>query len=133
MSKMQSFVQCRLGFLSREKASVAEIRSTPVKRDRYKLLGLVCYFLRCSWLLGLPQVAVDGNGIYTGRHGLSWDFAKLLPVRVVLEQAVDHLARDALGPDAGQLVNLLCVGAGRVHSAELAARITEQDQEVVDQ
>lgn len=74
---------------------------------------------------------MDGNGIYTGRHGLSWDLAKLLPVRIILENAVDHLARDAPGPDAGQLVNLLCLGAVRVHGAELAARITEQDQEVV--
>lgn len=63
-----------------------EQKHANISECRYKILGLVgWHFLRCSWLLGLPQVAMDGNGIYTGRHGLSWDLAKLLPVRIVLE------------------------------------------------
>lgn len=77
----------------------AVLRSS--REHEYKILGLVRRnFLRCSRLLGLPQVAVDGYGVYAGRHGLSWDLAKLFPVRVVLEQTVDHLARDALGSDS---------------------------------
>lgn len=110
--------------------SIADIRSSPLQsRETLRLVG--CYFLRCSRLLGLPQVAVDGDGVHAGGHGLSRDLAKLLPVRIILKEAVDHLPRDALGPDASQLVHLLRFGAVRVDGAELAARIAEQDQEVV--
>lgn len=31
-------------------------------------------------LLGLPQVAGDGDGVHAGGHGFGWDLAKLLPV-----------------------------------------------------
>lgn len=50
-------------------------------------------------LLGLPQVTGDGDGVHTGRHGFGWDLTELLPVRVVLVQALDHLGCDAPWPD----------------------------------
>lgn len=31
-------------------------------------------------LLGLPQMAGDGDGVHTGGHGFGWDLAELLPV-----------------------------------------------------
>lgn len=89
------------------------------------------YFFRGGWLLGLPKVAVDGHCIHTGRHGLSRYLAELLLVRVVLEEAVDHLPRDALGADARKLVHLLRLGAVSVERAELAAGVSEQHQEIV--
>lgn len=89
------------------------------------------YFFRGGWLLGLPEVVVDRHRVHAGRHGLGWYLTKLLLVRVVLVQAVDHLARDALGADAGQLVDLFCLGAVNVERTKLAAGITEQHQEVI--
>lgn len=46
------------------------------QRLRFKRLEL---FGR-SLFLGLPQVAVDGDSIYIGRHGLGRDVAELLLV-----------------------------------------------------
>lgn len=82
-------------------------------------------------LLGLPQMAGDGDGVHAGRHGLSRDEAELLPVRVVLVQAFSHLGGDGLRPDAGQPGDLLRLGAVGVHGPELAAGVTEQHQEVM--
>lgn len=89
------------------------------------------YFFGRGWLLGLPEVVVDGHGVHAGRHGFGWYLTELLLVRVVLVEAVDHLARDALGPDACQLVNVLRLWAVGVEGAELAAGVSEQNQEVV--
>ena len=74
---------------------------------------------------------MDGEGVHAGGHGLGRDLAELLLVRVVLEQALDHLAVDALGPDARELGDVLRLGAVGVEGAELAARIPEQHQEAV--
>lgn len=68
---------------------------------------------------------MDGYSIHAGRHGLGWYLTELLLVRVVFEEAVDHLARDALGADARQLVDLLRLGAVGVERAELAASVSE--------
>lgn len=89
------------------------------------------YFFRGGWLLGLPEMVVDRHRIHASWHGLGWYLTELLLVRVVLVEAVDHLARDALGADAHQLVDLLRLGAVGVDRAELAAGISEQNQEVV--
>lgn len=88
-------------------------------------------FFGCPLLLGLPQVTGDGDGVHTGGHGFGWDQAELLPVRVVLVQALDHLGRDAPRPDAGQPGDLLCLGAVGVHRPELASRVTEQHQKTI--
>lgn len=82
-------------------------------------------------LLGLPQMAGDGDGVHTGGHGFGWDLAELLPVWVVFVQALNHLSRDALWPDAGQSGDLLRLRAVGVHRPELATSVTEQHQEVV--
>jgi len=74
---------------------------------------------------------VDGEGVHAGRHGLGRDLAELLLVRVVLEEAVDHLVADALGADARQLGDVLGLGAVGVERAELTAGVAEQNQEAV--
>lgn len=74
---------------------------------------------------------MNGHGIHAGRHGFGWYLTELLLVRVVLVETIDHLACDALGPDACQLVNVLRLGAVGVERAELAACVSEQNQEVV--
>lgn len=52
---------------------------------------------------------MDSQRIYTHRHSLGGDYSELLAVRAVLIEFVDHLFSDALGPGAGELVDLLCV------------------------
>lgn len=74
---------------------------------------------------------MNRHRVNAGRHGLGWYLTELLLVRVVLVEAIDHLACDALGADACQLVDLLCLRAVSVERAELAAGISEQNQEVV--
>lgn len=74
---------------------------------------------------------MNRHSVYAGRHGLGWYLTELLLVRVVLVEAVDHLECDALGADACQLIDLLRLGAISVDRAELAAGISEQNQEVV--
>lgn len=86
---------------------------------------------RCPLLLGLPQMAGDGDGVHAGGHGFGWDLAELLPVRVVLIQSFNHLGRDAFGTDAGQSGHLLRLGAVCVDGPELASRVTEEHQEVI--
>lgn len=97
-----------------------------------RLLALLrVQFFGRPLLLGLPQVTGDGDGVHTGGHGFGWDQAELLPVRVVLVQALDHLGCDAPRPDAGQPGDLLRLGAVGVHRPELASRVTEQHQEAI--
>lgn len=88
-------------------------------------------FLGCPLLLGLPQVTGDGDGIHARRHGFGWDDAELLPVRVVLVEALDHLGGDGPGPDAGQPGDLLRLWTVGVHGPKLASRIPEQYQEII--
>lgn len=93
------------------------------------LLGV--QFFGRGLLLGLPQVAGDGDGVHAGGHRFGRDQAELLPVRVVLVQALDHLDGDALRPDAGQFGDLLRLRAVGVHGPELAPGVTEQQKEVI--
>lgn len=88
-------------------------------------------FLGCPLLLGLPQVAGNGDGVHAGRHGFSRDLAELLPVRVVLVQSFDHLGSNGFWADASQPGDLLCFWAVRVDGPELAPGITEQHKEVI--
>lgn len=57
-------------------------------------------FFGCDLFLVLPEVAVDGDGIHTSRHGLGGDFAELFLIRAVFVKVLDHFGRDGLGPDA---------------------------------
>lgn len=99
--------------------------------SKFYHLALLSEFFGRPLLLGLPQMAGDGDGVHAGGHGFGWDLAELLPVRVVLVQAFDHLGRDAPGPDAGQFGDLLSLWAVGVHRPELATAVTEQHQEIV--
>lgn len=109
--------------------TVKSVKCVGISHSHLALLGV--QFFGRPLLLGLPQVTGDGDGINAGRHGFGWDLAELLPVRVVLVQAFDHLGCDAPRPDAGQFGDLLCLGAVSVHRPELASGVTEQHQEVI--
>lgn len=74
---------------------------------------------------------MDSQCINTNRHGLSGDYSELLAVRAVLIEFVDHLLSDALGPCAGELVDLLCVGEVGVKGSELASTVPEENHQVV--
>lgn len=82
-------------------------------------------------LLGLPQMAGNGDGIHAGGHGFGWDLTELLPVWVVLVQALNHLGRDVPRPNASQLADLLRLRTVGVHRSELASSVSEQQQEVI--
>lgn len=88
-------------------------------------------FLWRSASFGLPQVVVDGQGVHADRHSLGRDDGELLAVRVVLVELVDHLLADALGACARQLEDLLRVREVGVERSELAAAVTEQDDQVI--
>lgn len=79
----------------------------------------------------LPQVVVDGDGIHTGRDCLGWDDGKLLAVRAVFEECVNHFASYSTWAGAQQLCQLLSVRHERIKCPELAAAITEQDHQVI--
>lgn len=74
---------------------------------------------------------MDSQRIYTNGHSLGGDYSELLAVRAVLIEFVDHLLSDALGPCAGELLDLLCVGKVGVKGSELAATVPEENHQVV--
>lgn len=88
-------------------------------------------FLWHSASLGLPQVVVDGQGVHADWHSLGRDDGKLLSIRAVLVQLINHLLADALGSGARQLLYLFGVGEVRVECPKLATTVTKQDHEVV--
>lgn len=65
---------------------------------------------RTARSLDLPEVIVDGQGIYADRHRLGGDDGELLSVRAVFVELVDHLAGDSTRPCACELDDLLGVG-----------------------
>lgn len=79
----------------------------------------------------LPQVTRDGEGIDAHGHGFGRDGGELFAVGAVLVDGLDHGGADDAGPDASEAYHLLRLGVHGVHRPELAARVTEQDQEVV--
>lgn len=76
-------------------------------------------------------MAVNGDRVSTGRESFSRYVAELFPVRIVFVKALDHLLGDRLQAYPGQLTDLFSVWAVGVQRPELAARVPEQDQEVV--
>lgn len=74
---------------------------------------------------------MDGQGVHAHRHALSRDDVELLAVRAVLVELVDHLAADGARPRARELDDLLGVRRVGVNGAELAAAVTEQDDQVI--
>lgn len=81
--------------------------------------------------LGLPQVARDGESVHAHRHGFGRDGGELLAVRAVFVDRLYHGGADYPGADAREPYHLLCLGIHGVHRPELAAGVSEQDQEVV--
>lgn len=79
----------------------------------------------------LPQVVVDGDGVHAGRDRLGRDDGKLLAVRAVFEECVNHFARYGAWAGSRQLYQLLRVRHERIKCPELAAAITEQDHQVI--
>lgn len=74
---------------------------------------------------------MDSQRVYTNGHSFGGDYSELLAVRAVLIEFVDHLLSDALGPCAGELVDLLCVWEIGVKGSELAATVPEENHQVV--
>lgn len=85
---------------------------------------------RSRWTT-LPQVTRDGEGIYAHAHGFGWDGAELLPVRTVLVDGLDLRGADGPRADPGQTHQLLGFWIHGVNTPELAAGVTEEDEEVV--
>lgn len=88
-----------------------------------KLLG-------SSWTL-LPEVTRDGEGVNTHGHSFGRDDSELLAVRAVLVNGLNHLRCDDPGADASEPLHLLGFRVHGVNCSELAAGISEEDEEVV--
>lgn len=100
----------------------------------HRLLGEACPPAgpsRGSRRAALPQVAGDGEGVHTHAHGFGWDAAKLLPVRAVLVDGLHLRGADCPRADPGQTHQLLGLGVHGVDAPELAAGVTEEDEEVI--
>lgn len=74
---------------------------------------------------------MDGQCVHADRHRLGRDDGELLAVRAVLVEFVDHLGADGTRPRARELDDLLSLGRIRVDAAELAAAVTEKNDEVI--
>lgn len=105
-SATMSSVVCTMKCKMDDKHSVKRKERREEKRSvneydrRYTVLGLGGHsFFGCPRLLGLPQVALDGDGVHTGGHSLCRYLAELFPVRVVLIQELNHFGGDALWAD----------------------------------
>lgn len=89
------------------------------------------WLLGCAWLLGLPEVALDGEGINTHGHSLAGNLREALAIRAVLVDSFDHGHRDGAGPITSQAGQFIRLPWERIECPELATWITEQDEEVV--
>lgn len=88
-----------------------------------KLLG-------SPWAL-LPKVAGDGEGVNTHGHGFGRDDSELLAVRAVFVNGLNHLRCDDPGANASEPYHLLIFRIHGVNCSELAAGVSEEDEEVV--
>lgn len=89
------------------------------------------WLLGGAWLLGLPEVALDGKGINTHGHRLAGNLCEALAVRAVLVDAFNHGHGDGAGPIASQAGQFVRLPRQRVQCPELATGVSEQDEEVV--
>lgn len=83
-----------------------------------------------SWAL-LPKVSGDGEGVNAHGHSFGRDGSELLTVRAVLVNGLYHLGRDDSGPDASKAYHLLSFRVHSVNRSELAAGVSEEDEEVI--
>lgn len=90
---------------------------------RAKLLG-------SPWAL-LPKVTGDCESVHAHGHSFGRDGGELFPIRAVLVNGLDHLGDDDPGADAGEPHHLLRLRVHGVNGSELAAGVSEEDEEVV--
>lgn len=76
-------------------------------------------------------MAGDGEGVHTHAHGFRGDGTKLLPVWTVFVDGLHLGGADCPWAHASQSCKLLGVGVHSVNAPELAAGITEEDEEVI--
>lgn len=88
-----------------------------------KLLG-------SPWAL-LPKVTWDGESVHAHGHSFGRDGGELFPIRAVLVNGLDHLGDNDPGADASESHHLLGLGVHCVNGSELAAGVSEEDEEVV--
>lgn len=79
----------------------------------------------------LPKVTGDGEGVNAHGHGFGRDDCELLAVRAVLVNGLNHLRCDGSGPNASKPHHFLSFWVHGVNCSELAASISEEDEEVV--
>lgn len=73
----------------------------------------------------------DGESVHTHGHGFGRDGGELFPIRAVLVNGFDHLGDNDPRADAGEPHHLLRLRVHGVNGSELAAGISEEDEEVV--
>lgn len=76
-------------------------------------------------------MAGDGEGVHTHAHGFGRNGAKLLPVWTIFVDGLHLGGANCPWADASQTYELLGVGIHGVDAPELAAGISEQDEEVI--
>lgn len=86
--------------------------------------------LGSPWPL-LPKVTGDGESVHAHGHGFGRDGGELFPIRAVLVNGLDHLGDNDPWADAGEAHHLLRLRVHGVNSSELAAGVSEEDEEVV--
>lgn len=87
-------------------------------------------YSRCS-PAPLPKMAGNGEGIHTHAHGFRRNGTKLLPVWTVFVDGLHLSGADCPWAHASQSHELLRVRVHGVNTPELAAGITEEDEEVI--
>lgn len=79
----------------------------------------------------LPKMAGNGEGIHTHAHGFRGNGTKLLPVWTVFVDRLHLGGADCPWAHASQSHKLLRIRIHGVNTPELAAGITEEDEEVI--
>lgn len=111
----------RLEGFSRQETRSAVPHDRPEAKASRPLRFRGQQFFGCHGPLGLPQVAVDGDRVYTGRQCFRGDVAELLPVRIVLVKAFDHFFRDRFRAYPSQFADFLRFRTVSVQRPELTA------------
>lgn len=86
--------------------------------------------LGSPWPL-LPKVTGDGESVHAHGHGFGRDGGELFPIRAVLVNGLDHLGHNDPRADAREPHHLLRLRVHGVNGSELAAGVSEEDEEVV--